>query len=361
MAAALPDRVASLAPDSFRRRLCGTSFVRGPRVVRLWRRRFLLAACWLLVTPVRAPAQQTGKVWRIGFLTTRSRPEGLERDFLSAWVPKLRELGYVDGKNLAIEWRFAGGDNDRLPALAADLVRQSPDLIITAGTPAALAAQKATASIPIVIAGVADPVGFGLVASLSRPGANITGASIMATDVSVKSLEFLRAFVPELSRVAVLLNPTNPIDPVALRQIQIAAEPRSVGVAAFEASTAGQIDAAFAAIASSRVEALIVAPDPLLVNQAHQIVDAVTRLRLPAIYPFRPFVEAGGLMCYGQDIYANFRVAATFVDRIFKGARPGELPVEQPTQLVLVVNRRAADAIGVKLPSSILARADEVL
>ncbi|MET0344974.1 MAG: ABC transporter substrate-binding protein, partial [Casimicrobiaceae bacterium] len=240
-------------------------------------------------------------------------------------------------------------------------VRQSPDLIITAGTPAALAAQKATASIPIVIAGVADPVGFGLVASLSRPGANITGASIMATDVSVKSLEFLRAFVPELSRVAVLLNPTNPIDPAALKQIRIAAEPRSVGVAAFEASTADQIATAFAAIARSRVEALIVAPDPLLVNQARQIVDAVTRLRLLAIYPFRPFVEVGGLMCYGQDIYANFRVAATFVDRIFKGARPSEFPVEQPTQLVLVVNRSAADAIGVKLPSSILARADEVL
>ncbi|MET0441061.1 MAG: ABC transporter substrate-binding protein, partial [Casimicrobiaceae bacterium] len=227
-----------------------------PRVVRFWRRRFLLAGCWLLVTPLQAPAQQAGKVWRIGFLTTRARPEALERDFLSAWVPKLRELGYVDGKNLAIEWRFAGGDNDRLPALAAELVRQSPDLIITAGTPAALAAQKATASIPIVIAGVADPVGFGLVASLSRPGANITGASIMATDVSVKSLEFLRAFVPELSRVAVLLNPTNPIDPAALKQIRIAAEPRSVGVAAFEASTADQIATAFAAIARSRVEAL---------------------------------------------------------------------------------------------------------
>jgi len=325
------------------------------------RRRFALAASVLLVAPLSAFAQSAGKVWRIGFLTTRSRPAVLERDFLYAWVPKLRELGYVEGSNFVIEWRFADGDNARLPALATELVRSNVDLIITSGTPAALAAQKATSSIPIVIAGVADPMGFGLVASLARPGGNITGAAIMATDVSIKSLEFLRSFTPRLARVAVLLNPTNPIDPVALKQVRTAAEPEKVSVIPFEASTVGQIDVAFAGIAQARVDALIVAPDPMLVSQARQIVAAVERLRLPAIYPFRPFVEAGGLMCYGQDIYSNLRLVASYVDRIFKGGKAGEMPVEQPTQLVLVVNRKAADAIGLKLPPSILARADEFM
>ena len=325
------------------------------------RRLFLISAGMLFAAPFASVAQQPGKVWRIGFLTTRSRPSSLETDFLGAWIPKLRELGYVEGKDFTIDWRFADGDNDRLPGLAAELVRLNPDLIIVAGTPAARAAQNATSTIPIVMAGVADPVGLGLVASLSRPGGNITGSSIMATDVSIKSLEFLRAMVPNLTRVAVLLNPTNPIDPVVLKQVQAAAGPVGVSVVAFEATNPGQIDAAFAAIAQSRVGALIVAPDPFLVNQASQIVESATRNRLPAMYPFRPFVEAGGLMCYGQNIYENYRLAATYIDRIFKGAKPGELPVEQPTQLEFVVNSKAAAAIGLKIPQSILLRANQVI
>jgi putative ABC transport system substrate-binding protein len=280
---------------------------------------------------------------------------------LGAWIHRLRELGYVEGKNLTVEWRFADGNNDRLPDLAAELVRLNPDLIIASGTPAARAMQKATSTIPIVIVGVADPVGFGLVASLSRPGGNITGTSIMATDVSIKSLEFLLTFAPNLKQVAVLVNPTNPIDALALKQIQTAAVPVGVAVAAFEASNVGQIDAAFAAIAQSRAGALIVAPDPFLVNQARQITELAARNRLPAIYPFRPFVEAGGLMCYGQNIYENNRLAANYIERIFKGAKPGDLPVEQPTQLELVVNRKAAEAIGLKVPQSILLRANHVI
>lgn len=330
-------------------------------MVQMRRRALIVAVGTLLIAPRSTLAQQPQKVWRIGVITTRAHPASLESDFLGAWIPRLRELGYVEGRDFTVEWRFADGSNERLPDLAAELTRLKPDLVMAAGTPAARAMQKATSTIPIVIAGVADPVGFGLVASLARPGGNITGTSIMATDVSAKSLEFLLAFVPNLKQVAVLLNPTNPIDPLALKQIQASAVPAGVTVAAFEASTAGQIDAAFAAIVQSRAGALIVAPDPLLVNQARQITELAGRGRLPAIYPFRPFVEAGGLMCYGQNIYENYRLAANYMDRIFKGARPGDLPVEQPMQLEFVLNRKAAEAIGLKIPQSIWLRANQVI
>jgi putative ABC transport system substrate-binding protein len=326
------------------------------------RRRALIAAAGtLLIAPLSIVAQQPPRVWRIGFITTRARPLSLETDYLGAWIPRLRELGYLEGRDFSVEWRFADGNNERLPELAAELVRLQPDLILASGTPAARAMQKATSTIPIVIGGVADPVGFGLVASLSRPGGNITGPSIMATDVSVKSLEYLLAFVPDLKEVAVLLNPTNPIDPIALKQIQTSATPVGVHVVAFEASNPGQIDAAFAAIAKSRVGALIVAPDPFLLNQARQIVEWATRSRLPSIYPFRPFVEAGGLMCYGQNIYENYRLAANYIDRIFKGGKPGDLPVEQPMQMEFVLNRKAAETIGLKTPQAIRLRADKVI
>jgi putative ABC transport system substrate-binding protein len=325
------------------------------------RRALIVAAGTLLIAPLSSVAQQSPRVRRIGVITTRARPLALETDYLGAWIPRLRELGYLEGRDFSVEWRFADGNNERLPELASELVRLQPDLILAAGTPAARAMQKATSTIPIVIAGVADPVGFGLVASLSRPGGNITGTAIMATDVSVKSLEYLLAFVPDLNEVAVLLNPTNPIDSVALRQIQASAAPLGVHIVAFEASNPGQIDAAFGAIAKSRIGALILAPDPFLVNQARQVVELATRSRLPAIYPFRPFVEAGGLMCYGQNIYENFRVAANYMDRIFKGGRPGDLPVEQPMQLEFVLNRKAAETIGLKIPQAIRLRADKVI
>lgn len=315
----------------------------------------------LLLAPFRVVAQPSTKVWRIGLITTRPRPASLEDDYLGIWIGKLRELGYVEGRNFTIEARFADGDNTRLPALAAELVRLNSDLVVAAGTPAALAMQKATSTIPVVIAGVADPARFGLVATLARPGGNITGTAIMATDVSNKSLEFLQAFVPRLTNVAVLINPTNPIDPVALEQVRAAAVPARVAVAPFEASNVAEIEAAFAGIAQARVGALIVAPDPFFTGRARQIVDLAARNRLPAIYPFRPFVEAGGLMCYGQNIYENFRLAATYIDRILKGAKPGDLPVEQPTKLELVVNRKAAEAIGLRIPQMILLRADQVI
>lgn len=326
------------------------------------RRRTLIVGAVVLTMAQRSiRAQQVRRVWRIGVLTTRSRPAVLEADFLAAWIPRLRGLGHVQGQDFIVDWRFADGDNARLPDLAAELVRLRPDLIVAAGTPAARAMQKATSTIPVVIAGVADPVGFGLVASLSQLGGNITGTAIMATDVSIKSMEFLRAFVPDLKLAAVLFNPTNPIGAVALRQVRTSALGAGVEVAAFEASTAAQIDAAFARIAKSGAGALVVTPDPLLVNQARQVTALAASHRLPAIYPFRPFVEVGGLMCYGQDIYENYGLAANYIDRIFKGAKPGDLPVEQPTKLVLVVNREAAQSQGLKIPRAILLRADEVL
>ena len=291
-------------------------------------RRSLLAAiaAALIAVPTAGVGQVQSKVWRVGFLTSRSRPAALDTDYLSAWVPRLREFGYIQGANLTIDWRFGEGNSERLQAMAAELVRLGPDAVIAGGTPAALAMQRATSTIPVVIAGVADPVGFGMVESLARPGRNITGTAILATDLSIKGLEFLLAVVPNLKQVAVLLNPANPIAAVALKQIQAAAARAGIGVVPFEASSASQINAAFAAMAQTSVGALIVAPDPFITGQAGQIVELATRNRLPAMYSFRPFVEIGGLMYYGQNVYDNFARAATYVARIFKGANPPSFP-----------------------------------
>jgi putative ABC transport system substrate-binding protein len=306
-------------------------------------------------------AQQTAKVWRIGYLTMRSRPASLDADYLSAFPRGLRELGYVEGKNIVIEWRFADGDIERLPGLLADLARLKVDVIAAVGAAVARAAQQATGTIPIVMVGVGDPVGVGLVASLSKPGKNITGLSNLAVDVSVKSLEFLRVVVPKLSRVALLLNPSNPIDPIVLKQVQAAAKPAGISVSVFEATSASQIDAAFAAIARSRPGALIVAPDPYYISQARQIAELAAKSRLPAIYSFRQHAEAGGLMSYGENLAVNHRRAAPYVDKILKGAKPADLPVEQPTQIELIINRKTAKALGLTLPQELLLRADEVI
>jgi len=327
------------------------------------KRRKLLLALGLGTLSAALPslAQQSAKVWRIGFLTTRSRPASLDADYFGALPRGLRELGYVEGKNIVIEWRFADGNIERLPALLADLARLKVDVIVAGGAPAARAAQQATGTIPIVLAGVGDPVGLGLVASFSKPGKNITGVSNMAGDVSVKSVEFLRAVVPKLSRVAVLLNPANPIDAIVLKQVQAAAQAAGISVSVFEATSASQIDAAFAAIVRSRPGALIVAPDPYYVSQARQIAELAAKSRLPAIYSFRPHAEAGGLISYGENMAKNYGRAAPYVDKILKGAKPADLPVEQPIQLELVINRSTAKALGLTIPQELLLRADEVI
>ena len=325
------------------------------------RRSVLLVAEAAFVLSRPACAQGSSKVWRIAYLSSREAPKSLENDYLAAWLPRMREPGYVEGRDFTVTWHFGAGSDERLAALASEVVQAKPDVIPALGTPAARASQAATRTIPIVIAGVADPVAFGLVASFANPGGNITGPSIMATDVAIKHLELLRAVVPAMSRVAVIFNPNNPIGPVALQQVQTAAGTVGVTVLPFAANDPSQIDAAFVAISRARADALIVGPDPFFTGQARRFTDSATANRLPAIYSFTPFVEAGGLMCYGQNVYENTRRAADYVDRIFRGAKPSELPIERPTRLELIVNRHAARAIGLVLPRSILLRADRVI
>jgi len=326
------------------------------------RRHFLIAVGALFAAPVTGIAQKQAKIFRIGYLNVQSPPLSVEAEpQYKAFLDGMRGLGYVEGKNLVIERRFANGNAERLPGLVADLARLKADVIVVGGAAAARAAQQATGTLPIVMIGVGDPVALGLVASLSKPGKNITGVSNQVADVSSKSLEFLRAVVPKLSRVAVLLNPANPLDPMVLRQVQAAAKLAGINVSVFEATTANQIDIAFAAIARSRPEALIVAPDPYYSSQARHMAELAQKSRLPAIYSTSGAVEAGGLMSYGEDLAVNFRRATPYVDKILKGAKPADLPVEQPTKFELVINKKTAKAIGITIPQELLLRADRVI
>ena len=313
----------------------------------------------LLAVPLAIEAQQAGKGWRVGYLSSSSAER--ERARLAAFQQGLRELGYSEGKSIFIEQRYAGGEFERLPELAAELVRLKVDVFVVAGAPAAHAAKKASSVIPIVMTAVADPVGMGLVASLARPGGSITGLSDFNTGLVAKRLELLREVAPSVSRVAVLLNPTNPSNPPQLKLTQAAAATLAVTLLAFEAKRADEIDRAFAAIKTERPGALIVIGDPLLGTHAKRIVELSTRNRLPAIYWSREFPDAGGLMSYGTNFADLWRRAATYVDKILKGAKPGDLPVEQPTKFELVINLKTAKALGLTIPHSLLLRADQVI
>lgn len=326
------------------------------------RRKLLVAlGASVLAAPLGAFAQQKSRIWRVGFLAQRGRPASLDSDIYGAFPRGMRELGYVEGKNLVIEWRFADGKVEGLPGMAAELARLKVDVIVAGATPSVQAAHRATTTIPIVFVAVPDPVGEGFVTSLSRPGGNITGLSTIVTEVSIKHLELLRALVPKLSRVAVLINPLNPSDALILEQIQGAAYTTGVKVSAVEASSASQIEAGFGAMVRARAGALIVAADELFYGQRAEIAKLAVKNRLPTISPNRELAEAGGLMSYGQDLVQHYRRAANYVDKILKGAKPGELPVEQPTLLELVVNRQTAKALGIKIPNSILVRADKMI
>ena len=327
-------------------------------------RRDTLGALLALGTLPLAPGargQQAGKLRRIGWILSRSRPESFETDYLGGLSRGLRDLGYVEGRDFIIEWRFADGDHQRLPALAVELVRLNPDLIVATGTPAARAAQRATETIPIVAAGITDPVATGLVASLARPGKNITGVTTFGVEVSGKHIEFLRAVLPKLSRVAALVNPANPGHLVQLKSFQAAAKFASVSVVSFEATTANQIEAALGAIARERPGALVIVADPLFVNQARQLAELTMAHRVVTIFQFRQHVTAGGLMSYGQDLEDSIRGAAPYVDKILKGAKPADLPVQQATRVELVINLKTAKALGIKIPQSLLLRADRVI
>jgi len=306
-------------------------------------------------------AQQPVKVWRVGFLVPRARPASLDADSFGAFALAMRELGYEESRNLAIDWRFGDNKADRLLVLARELVDLKPEVIVTQGTPAARAAQKATSSIPIVMANVADPVAVGLVKSLARPEANITGLSNLSSDLGPKQLQLLLEIVPKASRVAVLTNPDNPASALFLRNTQDAARQSGKSIVPVDARNPQEIAAGFARMTKERADALIVAGDASLADQIRPIADLALKHRLPCIGPYRELAEAGCQASFGVGSAYNYRRAAHYVDRILKGARPGDLPVEQPTTFELIVNRRTAKAFGVTLPQSVLLRADKVI
>ncbi len=322
----------------------------------------LMLALGLLAAPHGAEAQQAAKVYRIGLLSGAAPTA--PPDFLEAFRQGLRELGYVEGQNIAIESRRAEGRLERLSDLAAELVRLKVDLILTLDTPSALAAKQATTTIPIVMLGTADPVGSGLVASLARPGGNITGLSFLGAELVAKRLELLREAVPGVTRVAVLWHPGahgEGTQQEMLKETQVAGRALGVQLQLLEARGPNDFDRAFAAMTRERAGALMLLPSTIFSSGRKRIVGLAGQSRLPAMFYFRHFVEAGGLMSYGPSLADNYRRAATYVDKILKGAKPADLPVEQPTRFELVINLNTAKALGLTFPRSILIRADQVI
>ena len=327
---------------------------------RVGRRRLLLAAGALLVAPLAAHAQQPAKTHRIGFLLIRSRPT-LSNPEVYEFVQGMRDLGYVEGKNLAIEWRFADGDLERVPTLAAELVRLKVEVIVAPNTPSTLAVQRVSRAIPIVCVSCSDPVRTGITASLAHPDGNATGPSMMGREAAQKNLELLKTMLPALSRVAVLVNPDNAGNLNGLKGFQEAALHLGVEVLPVEARTLGEIERGLAAIARERVDAVSVIVDSLFIVHRSRIIELVARSRLPSSFYTREDVEAGGLMSYGQKLPEFYRHAATYVDRILKGAKPAELPIEQLTKIYFVINLRTAKALGITIPQELLLRADELI
>ena len=318
-----------------------------------------LCAVMLIAVSVTAEAQQPGKAPRIGFLSAVSRAALSGR--VDSFRQGLRELRYVEGKNIVIEWRYAGGELDKVPALVAELVSLKVDVIVTAAPPLTRAAKQATVNIPIVMAADDDPVGSGFVASLDRPGGNITGLSTQSPEISGKQLEFLKEIVPKLSRVGVLGDVTRPGVPQALREINVVADAFRVQVQYLEVRGPKDIETAFRAANNERADALIVLGSPVLRSQQKQVVDLAVKSRLPATYLRPEFVEDGGLMTYSVNMNDLYRRAAAYVDKILKGAKPADLPVEQPKKFEFVINLKAAKQIGLTIPPNVLARADRVI
>ena len=323
------------------------------------RREFTAAVGFGLITvPLMIRAQRPAKVLRIGYLDTSSA--GIASVRLDRLRAGLRDLGYDEGKNIVIEARWAETKYERLPALVAELLAQRLDLIVAAGPAAIQVVRQATTSLPVVIAASGDPLSFGFVQSLSRPGGNLTGVSSVNVELSYKYAELLREAIPNLSTVAVLMNPGHPGHPDYLRSIQAAAR-QTVSVLPIQAATAGEIEAAFSVIKQARAGALIVPGDGLFFSQASRIAELAAQQHLPTLFSTREPVQAGGLMSYGPNLADQFYRAATYVDKILKGANPGDLPVEQPTTFELVINLKTANAIGVTIPQSMLVRADELI
>lgn len=304
--------------------------------------------------------QPPARIARIGFLgvASASAPASVAR--VAALRTGLRDLGYVEGKNLTIDFRWAEGKHERLPELAAELVRLKVDVIVAQGTPGASAAKQATATIPIVVPIVADPVSTGLVASLARPGGNVTGLTWFSHEVSAKRLELLRDALPRTKRVAVLINPDNPSNAPILRAMELAAGPLKLEIPQFGARGPDELEGVFATMVAKRVDALTIIDDAMLIGNARAIATLAVRNRLPLI-AFTEVVEAGGLMGYGASFPGMFQHAATYVDKILKGARPSDLPVERATKFELIINLKTARTLGLTIPPAFLQRADHLI
>jgi len=313
----------------------------------------------ILLGSLAAQAQQTGNVYRIGFLGNSTA--ALEANLVGPFREGLRDLGYVEGRNVLIEYRWAEGKYDRFPALIGELLALKVAVIVTAGTPATLAVKKATTSVPLVMTAVGDPVGRGIVTSLSHPGGNITGLTAISTEMDAKRLELLREVVPSVSYIALLWNAASPLQVLAEKQVQAAAQVLRMRVLSLGVKTEEEIKSALAVMARERPDALLVLADRLLLHHRALIMDFATRHRLPGVHAYRELVEAGGLMSFGPSYADMHKRAAYFVDRILKGAKPGDLPVERPRTFELVINLKVAKALGLTIPQSVLLRGTEII
>ena len=313
----------------------------------------------ILLGSLAAQAQQTGNVYRIGFLGNSTA--ALEANLVGPFREGLRDLGYVEGRNVLIEYRWAEGKYDRFPALIGELLALKVAVIVTAGTPATLAVKKATTSVPLVMSAVGDPVGAGIVPSLSHPGGNITGLTAISTEMDAKRLELLREVVPSVSYIALLWNAASPLQVLAEKQVQAAAQVLRMRVLSLGVKTEEEIKSALAVMARERPDALLVLADRLLLHHRALIMDFATRHRLPGVHAYRELVEAGGLMSFGPSYADMHKRAAYFVDRILKGAKPSDLPVERPRTFELVINLKAAKALGLTIPQSVLLRGTEII
>jgi putative ABC transport system substrate-binding protein len=320
------------------------------------RRDFILAlggatAVW----PLAARAQQNERVHTIGILASQSLPP------IQRFARKLRDYGYVEGRNLRLVSRFAEGRDERYPVMAAELAAMPVDLIVTWGTPAALAAKQATTTIPVVMGAAGDPVSVGIVSNLARPDGNITGFAAQNVDLDGKRLELLKDLLPHLSRVGMLANSANPMLDVSLRKLRPAAETLRVAVEVFDIQSNDGLEAALLQLAQTHPDAVLVAPDLLLLTRRRDIAAALVKSKLPAVYPFREYTDVDALMIHGANLGVLFERAAGYVDRILKGAKPAELPVQLATEFELIINLKTAAAIGLTVPPTLIARADEVI
>jgi len=317
------------------------------------RRGFITLAGMAVLWPLAARAQQP---FRIGLLNT-----GASTFFIAPFIGKLKELGYLEGKNVVIERKFAEGNSERLKEFAADLVREHVDVIVTIGTPAGFAAKQATSTIPIVLGAISDPVGVGLVSSLARPGGNATGNSLMAPELSAKRLEILRTLAPGITRFAILWDSSNPGIAERVRETKVAADQSRVLLHTVGPRNLEELEAAFAELLDRRPDALLVTTEAFTRQHLARILDFANRNKIPAMFEDSSYVEAGGLMSYGPSYEEVFRTAAVFVDKILKGAKPADLPIEQPTKFQLVINLKTAKALAIEIPPTLLTMADRVI